>query len=326
MRRRTLLGSAVAAGGLPAAPLVLRHARAQTWPSRPITLIVPWPAGGTVDITMRAFGTAVAAVLGQPVVIDNRAGASGALGAATLATTAKPDGYTIAQLPMSFIHLPIMQNVVWDPLTSFSLIAHLSSFTFGIVSRTDGPIRSFADMVSMARAAPGSLSYATPGAGTSMHIGMERISLALGIKLLHVPFKGAVEANAAIAGSHTMLQAGSAAWKPLVESGELRLLCVWTAGRVPSFPEAPTLREVGLDLVIDAPSGVAGPKGMDPAIVARLADAFRIASDDRNVREIHARYDMPMVYLGPGTYAEKVRRMVAEETVLLRSLGLARPG
>lgn len=326
MRRRRFLASAAVAGSVPAAPLVLRHARAQAWPSRPITLIVPAPAGGSTDITMRAFANAVSSVLGQPILIDNRGGASGATGAVVLATTAKPDGYTIAQLPISVVRLPIMQNVVWDTLSSFSYIAHLSSFTFGIVARTEGPMKSFADMVSVARASPGTVSYASPGAGTSMHIGMEQISLALGIKLLHVPFRGGVDAQAAVVGGHTMLQVGATAWKPLVQSGDLRLLCVWTADRVPGFPDAPTLREVGVDLVVDAPNGVAGPKGMDPAIVTKLAEAFRIASEDLVVREVHARYDMPVVYLGPEPYAEKVRHMVAEETALLRRLGLAKSG
>jgi tripartite-type tricarboxylate transporter receptor subunit TctC len=325
MKRRNLIktGMGAAAAGL-AVPLYLPHARAQAFPAKPVNFIVPWPAGGSSDITLRAFAEAAGKVLGQPMVVDNKAGASGTLGAATLASTARPDGYTIAQLPITFLRLPIMQKTVWDPIASFSFISHLSGYTFGITTKADGPFKSFQDMVTFAKANPGKVTYATPGAGTSLHIGMELIASKLGMKLTQVPFKGGAETNAAVLGGHTMLQADSTGWKPLVDSGQLRLLCVWTEKRTKSWPDVPTLREVGVDLVFDSPYGVAGPKGMDPAVVKKLDEAFRTAAQDPNVIATHEKFDMPVKYMPSDAYAASVKQLYTQEKDALEKLGLAK--
>jgi tripartite-type tricarboxylate transporter receptor subunit TctC len=325
MKRRNLIktGMGAAAAGL-AVPLYLPHARAQAFPAKPVNFIVPWPAGGSSDITLRAFAEAAGKVLGQPMVVDNKAGASGTLGAATLASTARPDGYTIAQLPITFLRLPIMQKTVWDPIASFSFISHLSGYTFGITTKADGPFKSFQDMVTFAKANPGKVTYATPGAGTSLHIGMELIASKLGMKLTQVPFKGGAETNAAVLGGHTMLQADSTGWKPLVDSGQLRLLCVWTEKRTKSWPDVPTLREVGVDLVFDSPYGVAGPKGMDPAVVKKLDEAFRTAARDPNVIATHEKFDMPVKYMPSDAYAASVKQLYTQEKDALEKLGLAK--
>jgi tripartite-type tricarboxylate transporter receptor subunit TctC len=325
MKRRNIIktGMGAAAAGL-AMPLYLPHARAQAFPSKPVNFIVPWPAGGSSDITLRAYAEAAGKALGQPMIIDNKAGASGTLGAATLASTARPDGYTIAQLPITFLRLPIMQKTVWDPIASFSFISHLSGYTFGITTKADGPFKSFQDMVTFAKANPGKVTYATPGAGTSLHIGMELIASKLGMKLTQVPFKGGAETNAAVLGGHTMLQADSTGWKPLVDSGQLRLLCVWTEKRTKGWPDVPTLREVGVDLVFDSPYGVAGPKGMDPAVVKKLDEAFRAAAQDPNVIATHEKFDMPVKYMPSDAYAASVKQLYAQEKDALEKLGLAK--
>jgi tripartite-type tricarboxylate transporter receptor subunit TctC len=311
-------------GALLAALALCGAARAQDYPVKPVTLIVPWPAGGSTDIAMRAIADAAAKHLGQPIVVDNKAGGSGTVGPATMAAAAKPDGYTIAQMPITVFRLPLMQKTTWDPLKDFTYVVHLTGYTFGVTTSAESPFKTWADVVAYAKQNPGKVTYATPGAGTSLHIGMEQIAAKAGIKLTHVPFKGGAETNAAVLGGHTTLQADSSGWKPLVEAGRLRLLMIWTANRSKHWPETPTLRELGYPFVLDSPFGVAGPKGMDPKIVAKLHDAFKKAIDDPAVQEQLAKYDMVVNYKNTEDYRAFVAETVETERKALSDLGLAK--
>jgi tripartite-type tricarboxylate transporter receptor subunit TctC len=181
-------------------------ARAQEFPTKPITLIVPWPAGGSTDLVMRAFAEAAGKHLGQPVVVDNKAGANGTIGPATMAASAKPDGYTISQMSINVLRMPLMQQTTWDAEKDFTWIVHLTGFTFGVTTSAEGPFKTWKDVVEFAKANPGKVTYATPGAGGTLHIGMEQIAAREGIKLTQVPFKGGPETNAAVLGRHTMLR------------------------------------------------------------------------------------------------------------------------
>ena len=142
-------------------------ALAQTYPSKPVTMVVPWPAGGSTDIVMRAISEAASKHLGQPIVIDNKPGASGTLGPAVMAANAKPDGYTLAQMPITVMRLPLMQKQAWDALKDFTYIVHLTGYTFGVTTKGDGQFKTWAEVVAYAKANPGKVSYATPGAGYS---------------------------------------------------------------------------------------------------------------------------------------------------------------
>ncbi len=317
MNRRLVL--ALAAGiALFAAPVT---AFAQAYPTKPITLIVPWPAGGSSDIAMRAIADAVGKTLGQPVVVDNKPGASGTLGPATMAATGKPDGYTLSQMPISVVRIPIMQKTSFDTVKDFSYIAQLTGYTFGITAKADGPFKTWADVVKFAKENPGKLTYGTPGTGTSLHIGMEMIAAKEGIKVTQVPFKGAAETNAAVLGGHTMLQVDSSGWKPLVDSGQLKLLTIWTAERSKVWKDAPTLKELGYPYVFDSPFGVAGPKGMDPAIVKTLSAAFKKALEEPAVIEALKKYDMFPRYLDTADYQKSIVTLVADEGKALKELG-----
>src|SRR4030088_914689 len=258
MFQRSCLLSAVAVIGA----LVAGGAGAQDYPSKPITLIVPWPAGGVTDIAMRAIADSASKFIGQPIAVDNKAGGGGTVGPATMAAAAKPDGYTISQLPITVFRLPLMQDVSWDPAKDFSYIIHLTGYTFGVTTNSESQFKTWKDVVDFAKQNPGKVTYATPGTGTSLHIGMEQIAALAGIKMTQVPFKGGAETNAAVLGQHTTLQADSTGWKPLVDAGHLRLLAIWTAERSKNWPDAPTLKELGYPFVFDSPFGVAGPKGM----------------------------------------------------------------
>ncbi len=322
MHRRVFVAAALVAAAL--ASFVASTAFAQTYPEKPVTLIVPWPAGGSTDIAMRTIAEAAAKHLGQPIVIDNKPGASGTLGPAVMAANGKPDGYTIAQMPITVMRLPLMQKTTWDAAKDFTYIAHLTGYTFGITTKSDNQFKSWADVVAFAKANPGKVTYATPGAGTSLHIGMEQIAAKAGIQLTHVPFKGGPETNAAVLGGHTTLQADSTGWKPLVDGGQLRLLAIWTAERSKNWPDAPTLKELGYPFVFDSPFGVAGPKGMAPAVVEKLHDAFRKAIEDKSVVEAMARYDMVPRYLDTAGYRKFVAEIIDSEKAALEKIGLAK--
>jgi tripartite-type tricarboxylate transporter receptor subunit TctC len=298
--------------------------RAQAYPAKPVTMVVPWPAGGSTDIVMRAISEAAGKHLGQPIVIDNKPGASGTLGPAVVAATAKPDGYTLAQMPITVMRLPLMQKVSWDARKDFTYVVHLTGYTFGITAKADGPFKSWADVVAFAKANPGKVTYATPGTGTSLHIGMEQIAARAGIQLTHVPFKGGAETNAAVLGGHTSLQADSTGWKPLVEGGQLRLLAIWTAERSKVWPETPTLKELGYPFVFDSPFGIAGPKGLDAEVVKKLHDAFKKALEEPSVIEMMAKYDMVPRYLDTEAYRKAVEEVISSEQAALEKIGLAK--
>ena len=324
MRRRSLLASsgALAAGLL--APSVLQAQGAKDFPSKPITLIMPWPAGSGVDLWHRAMADAAGKLLGQPVVVDNRVGGSGTSGPAAMAAAAKPDGYTIAQIPVTLFRLPHMQKTPYDPMKDFTWILHTSGYTFGVVVRADSPFKTFKDVIEFAKANPGKFTYATPGAGTSLHIGMEQIAQKAGVKFTHVPFKGGPEGWAALEGGHVMADADATGWAPLVDAGKFRLLCIWTEKRNPRWPEVPTLNELGFGLILDSPFGLAGPKGMDPAVVKKLHDAFKAALDDPKVAELMAKYDYPKRYMSTADYAKFAKQQYDEQRVVVDQLGLAK--
>ena len=311
----------IIAGLLTVAPAA---AWAQAYPAKPVTMVVPWPAGGSTDIVMRAISEAAAKQLGQPIVIDNKPGASGTLGPAVVAATAKPDGYTLAQIPITVMRLPLMQKVTWDARKDFTYVVHLTGYTFGITAKADGPFKTWQDVVAFAKENPGKLTYATPGTGTSLHIGMEQIAARAGIQLTHVPFKGGAETNAAVLGGHTSLQADSTGWKPLVEAGQLRLLAIWTAERSKLWPDTPTLKELGYPFVFDSPFGIAGPKGMDPEVVKKLHDAFKKALEEPAVIEMMAKYDMVPRYLDTEAYRKAVEELISSEQAALDKIGLAK--
>ena len=195
---------------------------------------------------------------------------------------------------------------------------------FGVTTKADNPFKTWADVIKFAKENPGKVTYATPGTGTTLHIAMEQVAAKEGVKFTQVPFKGGAETNAAVLGGHTMLQADSTSWKPLVEAGQIRLLNIWTAERSKVWPDAPTLKELGSPFVFDSPFGVAGPKGMDPTIVKKLADVFKAAMEDPAAVEVLKRYDMFPRYLDTAPYQAVMQELVRNETKALTDLGLAK--
>jgi tripartite-type tricarboxylate transporter receptor subunit TctC len=298
------------------------QASAQDYPNRPVTLIVPWPAGGTTDIGMRALGSATEKYLKQKIVIENRPGAGGVLGPQQVAQNAAPDGYTLVQIPITVFRFPFMRKTSLDPAADFTYIIGVSGYTFGVVVRNDAPWKTFRELIEYARANPGKVNYGTPGAGTSLHITMEQIAKQQSIKWTHVPFKGTSETTAALLGGHVDAVADATGWASLVNAGQLRLLVLWTAVRSKNWPDAPTLREVGIDMVSNSPFGIAGPKGMDPAVVKVIHDAFKKGAEDPAYLEATAKLDQEPAYLSSDEYRRYAVGQLVEQKKLIEDLGL----
>jgi tripartite-type tricarboxylate transporter receptor subunit TctC len=289
-------------------------------------LIIPWPAGGATDIVSRAMAESASQNIGQPIIVENKAGASGTLGAVVLASNTKPDGYTIAQLPITVFRFPVMKGkkISWDPYKDFSYIIHMTGYTFAIGVKSDSKFKTWKDVVDFAKANPGKLTYATPGAGTSLHIGMELISGHDKFQATHVPFKGGAETTAALMGGHVDLSVEGTSLLPLIDAGQVRLLMVWTAKRLPRWPDVPSLRDLGYPWVFDSPWGFAGPKGMDPQVVQKIHDAFKKALDDPKVLAVMDRYLMPVNYADPKGYRELIKQITAFEAEGARIIGLGK--
>jgi tripartite-type tricarboxylate transporter receptor subunit TctC len=319
VRRRTFLRLAAAAAVLPA---VTRFAKAQTFPSKPVTLIVPWTPGGTTDVALRALATATEGHLGRSIVIENRAGAGGTLGPAQMAALAKPDGYTVSQIPISVFRLPFMSRMSFDPAKDFTFIIGVTGYTFGVVVQSDAPWKTFHDLLAAAKSNPGTLTYGTAGAGTTPHITMEQIARQQGIKLVHVPFKGNAEATTALLGGHIHSLADSSGWAPQVNEGKFRLLVSWGASRTKNWPSVPTLREIGIDIVSNSPYGIGGPKGMDPETVKVLHDAFKKGLDEPSNLAAMAQFDQERFYLSSEEYHAFAMQQIAQEKRMIEELKL----
>ncbi|OZI66830.1 Bug family tripartite tricarboxylate transporter substrate binding protein [Bordetella genomosp. 11] len=317
LRRALLLGGAAAVG----TALLPRGARAAGFPNRPITFICPWAVGGTADQSMRVLCQVTGKVLDQTIVVENRAGASGMIGAKALAS-AKPDGYTIGQIPISVTRFSQLGMLAADPRSDFTYIARTSGQTFGIVVKADSRFKTLADMVQYAKSHPGVVTYGHAGVGGATHVGMEQFAMAAGIRLNAIAYKGGAPALQDLLGGQIDMLADSSSWAPQVESGHLRLLATWGAQRPPRFSNSPTLKDLGYDLVVDAPNGVGAPKGLDPAVEQVLRDAFRKAVASSEFKQVADRLDAPVMYLDGPDYQRYVVQVYDQETQLIERLHL----
>ena len=316
--RRDFLKTTAAAAATIALPGLVQ---AQSFPSRPIKLICPWPAGGSTDIVMRAFAESAGKSLGGQMIVENKPGAGGTLGAVEL-VNAKPDGYTLSQLPLGIFRLPHMQKVQFDPMKDLTYVACLTGYTFGMVVRADSPLKTMQDLVDYAKANPGKLSYGSTGAGTTPHLVVEQFARRAKVKLQHIPFKGNADGMQAVLGGHVMAHSDATGWGPHVDAGRCRLLATYGSKRTKRWPDVPTLLELGYQTVSDSPFGIGAPAGMDPALTRRLQDAFSKSLQDPAVIAVLDKYDQPVIYLDSAGYTKFARETFEAERETITSLGL----
>ena len=313
-RRSALAGASV---------LVAGSARAQPrFPDRPIKLIIPWAAGGPADGGFRILAESAARKFGQPVVVENKGGASGVLGALAL-QEAKSDGYTISQMHMSVLRQPLLNpQLRYDPIVDLTYILQITGFVMGIVVRAEAPWQTLPELLAYAKTHPGKLNWGTLGIGSTQHLAMERLGMAQGLAWTHAPYRGTADTLRALLGGEIDFASESSGWAPMVQAGKLRLLAVFTAERARRFPDAPTVRELGYDVVVDSPGGLIGPRGMDPAVVKVLADAFRAAAEEPQHRQFLDNMDQPLLLLDGPAYRDAMARTYLEERELLKQLKL----
>jgi tripartite-type tricarboxylate transporter receptor subunit TctC len=317
MFRRSLLCAALIG-------VVATAVHAQTFPTRPIKLVIAFPAGGPTDITMRQLADNASKILGQPIVVDNKPGAGGTLPAQAL-QTAPPDGYTIGQIPLGVFRLPYTTKIHWDPVKDISYVINVTGYAFGIAVPADSPFKTWNDFVAYAKANPGKLTYGSTGNLTSPHLTTELIAQQLGIQLQHVPYKGSADLAQAVLGNHLMAIADSTGFAPLVESGKLRVLNTWGEKRLAKFPDAPTLKELGMDIVQNSPFGIGAPKGTPPEVVKKLHDAFKQAMEEPSYVAALGRYDMLPIYMSSADYTKFAQTTFTREKALIEKLGLGKP-
>jgi len=316
--KRRLLTLAVACTGL----LLGLGARAQAdYPSQAITIIVPYAPGGTTDVLGRALATSLSRQLKQSVVVENKSGAGGTLGVVDM-LRAKPDGYRLTLVPVSVFRQPYVQKTPYDPIRDLTYIASFSAYDFILAVAADSPFKSLKDVVNFAKSNKEGVDYGTPGKFTGNQVAMALLGKAAGVPFVHVPYKGDSEATTALLGGHVKTIVSTNGILNFMESGKVRALAVAADKRPPAFASVPTFREAGYDVVVPSPLGLAGPKGLPPAIVQKLDAAVKAALDDPDMQRVIKTYGVRTDYRDHQAYAEFARTNFEAEKSIVQSLGL----
>ncbi len=276
----------VAAGAAAAALSPLRFARAQAFPNKPIKMIVPFPAGSATDTIARVIGASVASSIGQPVLVENKAGADGAIAGAEVVRAA-PDGYTVMMATNSpMAAAPAMKKVPpYDPITDFTPISDIGRYTFFIVVHPSVPAKSVAELVALAKAKPGDLNYAT--GNTTGIVSMALFNALGGIRMTHVPYKGEPQALTDLVGGRVQVMVVSSGTSlPHIREGRLRALAVTLDKRSPALPDVPTIAEAGMpQFKLTSWAAVFGPAKMPRDVVERLNREFVAAIGRPDVQQ-----------------------------------------
>ena len=315
-------GLKTVAGAALAIALGTGVARAE-YPEKPITMIVPWAAGGSTDQTARVLAKAAEASLGQPIVIINQPGASTTIGMAALASAA-PDGYTIGTLSSTGYLVALQgRKLPFDPINAFSYISYYGDNVIGIAVKSEAPWASLKDLVEDGKKRPGAIKYGTAGVGTTQHLTTEAIQFSSGAKFVHVPQQGSAASMPALLGGHVDFVTETSVWVPFVADKQVRLLAVTTPERAKAYPDVPTLHELGYKSLRSVQAIIA-PAGLPEPIRAKLEAAFRGALNDKAFQETMARLSMEVVDM-PGADVKKlVEGEYALAGELIKEIGKAK--
>jgi len=300
-------------------------ARASSYPSRPIRMIVGFPPGGVVDVAARIVGDRLSALLGQPVVVENRPGASGTL-AAGIAVKAAPDGYTLFLCPSDLITLAAFKpHMDFDPGTHLLPVAMISSNPLVVVANAQAPFNSIKEMLDAARTSPRALEYATPGPGTENHVVAEWIATAAHIKLLHVPYSGGAAAGNGVAAGFVPLGIFSppVVYPALIDAGKVKVLALTGKDRPPFLPASwPTLIESGVPVDSVNWLGIFVPPTTPDDIVTRIDEALAAVVADATVRKRMNDFGMTPRHLGAAAFAAFIRADAATYARIIRETGI----
>jgi tripartite-type tricarboxylate transporter receptor subunit TctC len=298
---------------------------APDYPSRPITLVVPYPAGGGNDVIARLVAAKMSASLGQPIVIENRAGAGSTIGTRDVARS-KPDGYTLLIATSALaINPSLYPDAGYDPKADFAPVGLIAASANLVLVRASLPVHSIAQLIALAKAEPGKLNFASTGTGTSTHLAAELFAAMAGVKLTAIPYKGVAPAVTDLLGEHVDLMfCPSASVVGLVHEGQLRALAVTGAKRMPLFPDLPTISEAGLPgYAAELHYGIVAPAGTPPAVVAKLNAALNLALADNAVRSRLAVDGAETLPGTPGAYAADIASEQSKWSAIVMKSGVA---
>jgi tripartite-type tricarboxylate transporter receptor subunit TctC len=313
-RRQMLL--AAAAATLP------QVARADTWPTRPVRFIIPFAAGGPVEVPARFLAERMTQTLGQPVLVETRPGAGGALG--IQAVLQANDGHTLLFTTSSVVILPALKrDPGYDPQRDLMPISQISDAPMALVARADWPVRDLQDFLRQAKAQPGHFSFASSGAGSTTHLAGELLKVRAGIDILHVPYRGAGQAvNALYAGDTDLLVTGLIETLRHVREGRLRAIAVTSATRSPVLPDVPSIAELVPDYEISIWYGMFAPHGTPPEVIDRVARELAPQRTGTRLAEQMAASGATLLLDGPAPLAARVAREVPRWKALVASAGI----
>ena len=298
---------------------------AQPFPTKAVRLIVPFPPGGAVDVYARTIQPALAENLGQPVVIENKTGASGMIGADLVAKSA-PDGYTVlvGNVATLAMNVGIYKKMPYDPLKDLAPVMQTVMVNYVLVVHPSVPVKSVAELVAYAKANPGKLSYGSSGSGSAQHMAAELFKAQTGVDITHVPYKGTgALVGDLIAGHVSMAIADQASMMPQAKAGKLRALAVGGLTRSAEYPDLPTIAESGLLPGFEAVAwqGIAVPVAVPPAIVKRLNEAFQKAQESPGMKEKLAAAGLTAVGGTPDEFGRYIRGEIAKWSKVAKDIG-----
>lgn len=291
------------------------------YPTKPITIIVPYAAGGTTDVMARALAKSLANQLKQPVVIENKPGVGGSMGVAAM-QTAKPDGYTLTMTPVGIFRQPLLQTVPWDPIRDVTYLATVLTYDFALAVKADSPFKTAKELVDFAKKHPGEIDYGTPGRYTGNQVVLAMLGKREGVEFTHIPYKGDADAIAALMGGHVKAAVVTNSVLAQVKSGKVRVLATADDARNPEFQGVPTLKELGYDVIVQSPLGIGGPANLPAPIVEKLDKAIKAALDDNEVKTAAKNFGVRTYYLDHEAYAAFAKNEYESQKPLISDLGL----
>ncbi len=276
---------------LAAGPVFSQETEIAKFPSRPVTLVVPFSAGGSTDLAIRLLAKEAEKHLGQSIVVLNKPGGGGSVGVASVAA-AKPDGYTIGHLPggAPLFIMPFLEKLPYHPLKDFRCIMQLVDLNFAVIVKAGSPFKTFRDLIEYARQNPKKATYGTNAPNSISNLITEQIAKKEGVQFTHIPFKSSPEYQTAVLGGHVQFAVGDFNFS-MVEAGETRILLFLGEKRSDEYPQVPVIRELGYDLRCPVILGIFGPKGLPDEIARKLEDALTKATKEpafiKGMKDLH---------------------------------------
>jgi tripartite-type tricarboxylate transporter receptor subunit TctC len=299
------------------------HALAQSYPAKPIRIVIPFPAGGTTDVAARMIGQKMNEAWGQPVLVEARPGAGGSI-ATELVAKSPADGHVLLASTIAFAIVPSLRaKLGYDPVKDFAPITQISALPLVLVVHPSMPVKNVKELVALARAKPGTITFASSGSGTSPHLAGEMLKALAKIDLIHVPYKGSAMGANALLGGHVMMNVGLLpAVLPQMQAKRVRAIAATTAQRIPSLPDLPTVAESGYpDYEISSWQGMWAPAGVSPDVLAKLhREMVRIIK----LPDVHERITSEggvAVASSPAEFSAFVRREIAKWSKVVKDSG-----